>query len=106
MTRRPLYCVADAHFRRWVESLPAPAFPGSTLAEIERYAILKGIVAADGSTNTVARTLDISVRKVQYKLIEYLDDYYQAPRLPVLRAEPDLGTAAGMLALQASSGTG
>jgi DNA-binding NtrC family response regulator len=45
--------------------------PGSTLADIERFAILKTHEVAGGHTAQTARTLGISVRKVQYKLKEY-----------------------------------
>jgi two-component system, NtrC family, response regulator HydG len=45
--------------------------PGSTLEDIERFAILKTYEAAGGSTSETAEVLDISVRKVQYKLKEY-----------------------------------
>jgi two-component system response regulator HydG len=45
--------------------------PGSTLADIERYAILKTYESTGGQTAQTARILDISVRKVQYKLKEY-----------------------------------
>ncbi len=59
------------------ELLPAtedgalPPIPGSTLTEIERYAILKTLEAFSGSTTKTAETLGISVRKIQYKLQEY-----------------------------------
>ncbi|HEX9619424.1 MAG TPA: sigma-54 dependent transcriptional regulator [Polyangiaceae bacterium] len=49
----------------------APPIPGSTMAEIERYAILQTVEAAGGSTTKAAQMLGISVRKVQYKLQEY-----------------------------------
>ena len=45
--------------------------PGSTLGEIERYAILKALEATGGSTSRAAEMLGISVRKIQYKLHEY-----------------------------------
>ncbi len=45
--------------------------PGSTLYEIERYAILKGLEACGGSTSKAAEVLGISVRKIQYKIHEY-----------------------------------
>jgi DNA-binding NtrC family response regulator len=45
--------------------------PGSTLADNERFAILKTHEVAGGHTAQTARTLGISVRKVQYKLKEY-----------------------------------
>lgn len=45
--------------------------PGSTLAEIERQAILKTLEAVRGSTSRAARMLGISQRKIQYRLREY-----------------------------------
>ena len=45
--------------------------PGSTLAEIEREAILRTIESAGGSTSKAADVLQISARKIQYKLKEY-----------------------------------
>jgi DNA-binding NtrC family response regulator len=47
------------------------AIPGSPLAEIEREAILRTLEAVDGSTSRAATLLDISARKIQYKLKEY-----------------------------------
>jgi len=45
--------------------------PGSTLEEIERHAILTTLEAVGGRTVQAAQMLDISVRKIQYKLHEY-----------------------------------
>src|SRR5579859_2955178 len=45
--------------------------PGSTLEEIERHAILSTLEACGGRTAAAAQMLDISVRKIQYKLHEY-----------------------------------
>jgi two-component system response regulator HydG len=45
--------------------------PGSTMAEIERYAILTTLDATNGSTTKAAEMLDISVRTIQYRLHEY-----------------------------------
>ena len=45
--------------------------PGSTLAAIEREAILRTLEAVGGSTSRAAELLDISARKIQYKLKEY-----------------------------------
>lgn len=45
--------------------------PGSTLAEIERHAILATLEATEGSTTRAAEMLDISVRTIQYRLHEY-----------------------------------
>jgi DNA-binding NtrC family response regulator len=48
-----------------------PPVPGSTLADIEKYVILKTLEATGGSTSKAAEILGISVRKIQYKLQEY-----------------------------------
>ena len=45
--------------------------PGSTLEDIERDAILRTLEAVDGSTSRAAAMLNISPRKIQYKLKEY-----------------------------------
>jgi two-component system, NtrC family, response regulator HydG len=45
--------------------------PGSTMAEIERYAILSTLEVCDGSTAKAADLLGISVRTIQYRLNEY-----------------------------------
>jgi len=45
--------------------------PGSTMAEIERYAILSTLDAVDGSTSKASEMLDISVRTIQYRLHDY-----------------------------------
>ncbi len=45
--------------------------PGSTMAEIERYAIETSLEASSGSTAKTAELLDISIRTVQYRLQEY-----------------------------------
>ncbi|HSQ63968.1 MAG TPA: sigma-54 dependent transcriptional regulator [Polyangiaceae bacterium] len=48
-----------------------PAIPGTTIYDIERYAILKTLEACGGSTSKAAMILGVSTRKVQYKLHEY-----------------------------------
>jgi two-component system response regulator HydG len=45
--------------------------PGSTMAEIERYAIISTLEACNGSTSKAAELLQISVRTIQYRLHEY-----------------------------------
>ena len=45
--------------------------PGSTMAEIERHAILSTLEAVEGSTTKAAELLDISIRTIQYRLAEY-----------------------------------
>ena len=42
-----------------------------TLEEIERHSILSTLEACGGRTAQAAQMLDISVRKIQYKLHEY-----------------------------------
>jgi DNA-binding NtrC family response regulator len=49
----------------------APRIPGATMAEIERYAILKTLEHVGGSTRRAAEILGISTRKIQYRLNEY-----------------------------------
>jgi DNA-binding NtrC family response regulator len=48
-----------------------PAVPGSTLAELERYAILKTLEHTGGSTSRAATILGVSPRTIQYRLHEY-----------------------------------
>jgi two-component system NtrC family response regulator/two-component system response regulator HydG len=45
--------------------------PGSTLDEIEREAILRTLESVGGSTSRAASMLNISPRKIQYKIKEY-----------------------------------
>ena len=49
------------------------AIPGSSFADIEREAILRTLEAVGGSTSRAASLLQISARKIQYKLKEYHD---------------------------------
>lgn len=42
--------------------------PGSTMEQLEKYAILKTLSSVDGSTSKAAKILGISVRKIQYRL--------------------------------------
>jgi two-component system NtrC family response regulator/two-component system response regulator HydG len=58
----------------------AVAIPGSTLAEIEREAILRTLEAVGGSTSRAAGLLKISPRKIQYKLKEYQQQGVVVPR--------------------------
>jgi two-component system response regulator HydG len=61
------------HLPAGVGTVPRGAvrIPGSTLDEIERHAILSTLEACGGRTTAAAQMLDISVRKIQYKLHEY-----------------------------------
>ena len=47
------------------------SLPGATIAELEKYAILKTLEAVDGSSVRAAELLDISVRTIQYRMHEY-----------------------------------
>jgi DNA-binding NtrC family response regulator len=49
----------------------APVIPGSTMSEIERYAILETLKSTRGSTSKAADILGISTRTIQYRLHEY-----------------------------------
>jgi DNA-binding NtrC family response regulator len=51
-----------------------PAVPGATLAELERFAILRTLEHTGGSTSRAAEMLGISPRKIQYRLREYAGD--------------------------------
>jgi len=48
-----------------------PHIPGASLAEVERYVILKTLEHVRGSTSKAAEILGISPRKIQYRLSEY-----------------------------------
>jgi len=45
--------------------------PGATIQEIEKEAILRTLDHVGGSTTAAAKMLNMSVRKIQYKLKEY-----------------------------------
>jgi len=51
-----------------------PTIPGCSIADLERYAILKTLEACGGSTSKAATVLGVSPRKIQYKLHEYTLD--------------------------------
>jgi DNA-binding NtrC family response regulator len=66
----------------------APTIPGASMADIERYAIVRTLEATGGSTTKTSEVLGISVRKIQYKLQEYV----AAPKsgVPVVATAPDM----------------
>jgi DNA-binding NtrC family response regulator len=53
------------------QAMGVPQIPGSSIDEIERYAILTTLEMCGGSTSKAAALLGISARKIQYKLHEY-----------------------------------
>jgi len=61
----------DLPFEGGSETLGAIRIPGSTMAELERYAIVKTLESMEGSTVKAAELLDISVRTIQYRLHQY-----------------------------------
>jgi two-component system NtrC family response regulator len=50
---------------------PGILIPGSTMADIERHALLETLEAAGGSTTRAAAILGMSVRAVQYRMQKY-----------------------------------
>jgi two-component system response regulator HydG len=62
--------------------------PGATMDEIERYAITKTLEATGGSTSRAAEILQLSVRKIQYKLHEY-ESAPKSARPPVASDAPE-----------------
>ena len=60
----------------------APPVPGTSIYDLERWAILKTLEACGGSTSKAAMILGISTRKVQYKLHEYSGGASEEPRKP------------------------
>jgi two-component system response regulator HydG len=67
--------VIDEEYLSFDSAAPAGvegiSFPGITMAELEKLAILKTLEACDGSTIRAAEALDISARTIQYRLHEY-----------------------------------
>jgi DNA-binding NtrC family response regulator len=65
----------------------APAVPGATLGEVERYTILKTLEHTCGSTSRAADILGVSVRTVQNRLRRYMIEADAAA--PPLAASPE-----------------
>jgi DNA-binding NtrC family response regulator len=63
------------------------AIPGSTLADIERAAILKSVMAVGGRATEAAAMLGISKSKIYYRLRDY--GSYPARRDDRDEADPD-----------------
>jgi two-component system response regulator HydG len=61
----------DLPFEGASDQLGPLRIPGSTMAEIERQAILKTLEACEGSTTRAAEILGISIRTIQYRLRDY-----------------------------------
>ncbi|HVU05212.1 MAG TPA: sigma-54 dependent transcriptional regulator [Polyangiaceae bacterium] len=67
----PLIGADDLPFEATPDNIGPIKIPGSTMAEIERYAITATLEATEGSTSKAAEILDISIRTIQYRLHEY-----------------------------------
>jgi two-component system NtrC family response regulator/two-component system response regulator HydG len=65
----------------------APAIPGATMADLEKYAILETLKSTGGSTSKAAEILGISTRTIQYRLHEY----NEAPRSDVDAVQKQAG---------------
>jgi two-component system response regulator HydG len=71
LSEGPRIDAAALPFEPAAEAFGPVRIPGATMAEIERYAILKTLETTGGSTSKAAELLDISVRTIQYRLHEY-----------------------------------
>ncbi len=67
--REPLVTAAESLGSRII-AMPKTGIriPGSTIQDLERYAILETLKAVGGSTSRAAKMLGMSVRKIQYRL--------------------------------------
>ena len=67
--REPLKPIAPAD--ETVEEPLRLMIPGVTLAEVERYAIMKTLEAVGGSPTKAAAVLGVSRRMIQYRMKEW-----------------------------------
>ena len=65
-----------------------PIVPGASMAEVERYVILKTLESVGGSTSKAAKILGISPRTIQYRMNQYRDDDPEGVAL-LLANKPD-----------------
>jgi len=69
--RGPRIDAGDLPFDRSAETALGVRVPGSTMADLEKYAILRTLEACGGSTTKTAEMLGISIRTIQYRLHQY-----------------------------------
>ena len=69
-----------------------PQVPGATLADLEKYAILKTLEHTGGSTSRAAQMLGISPRKIQYRLRDYSGRGARASSGPVVTRSSSNGS--------------
>ncbi len=74
-----------------------PPVPGTTIYDLERYAILRTLESCKGSTSKAATILGISPRKIQYKLHEYASSSSSSA---AARAEEPISTSKPIPAAQ------
>jgi DNA-binding NtrC family response regulator len=67
---------------------PSGIAPGATIQEIEKEAITRTLDLVGGSTSRAAQILNMSVRKIQYKLKEYRREAASALRSETVRSLP------------------
>jgi DNA-binding NtrC family response regulator len=70
---------------------PGVLIPGSTMADIERHAVLATLEATKGSTSKAAAMLGMSVRAVQYRMQKYGSAPKDEPRASALEAVANPG---------------
>jgi two-component system response regulator HydG len=88
LTEGPLVDADDLPFEASSVANGPVRIPGSTMAEIERHAILSTLESVGGSTTRTAEVLDISVRTVQYRLAEYGVATSRARRVGPIESRP------------------
>lgn len=67
----PLIDAVSLSFQPPSETTFAVRIPGTTIAELERQAIIKTLEACGGSTAKAAELLGISIRTIQYRMHQY-----------------------------------
>jgi two-component system, NtrC family, response regulator HydG len=77
---RPMLDAADLPFETAPASAAPIRVPGSSMADIERHAILSTLDAVGGSTAKAAEVLELSVRTLQYRLHQYGIAHMPKPR--------------------------
>jgi two-component system response regulator HydG len=78
---------ADLPFENAPDPLGPLRIPGATLAEVERHTIRATLEAVNWSTAKAAEILDVSVRKVQYRMSEYGSEVPDSQRSRTLKVE-------------------
>lgn len=72
-----------------------PIVPGSSMAEVERYVILRTLESVGGSTSKAAKILGVSPRTIQYRMNQYRDEDPDEVALILARGRRGDGAKAG-----------